>query len=382
MALHHGFLRQQGFKDDVLSAFFRAVLVMVATCAVLALPGAVAFLTLLGLLPAQAAAGLLMLLAVALAVCGASYIFILFHLFLGQPGGDEELKESMVFPVVLGCFAALGLLVTNFHVTPAMCGFLSVLAHVLLGALDVHMRPAGWTTSDAIATPVSIVFLAVAVGPPMWFAKRKAKADEEAEQEPEPAEPEPRQEVQAGEPAALTKYLKDCGFCHKCGRVRSSIRAHRSATRKIGHEHKTRKMDPQEREATKKTWMAKHQGTAGETQELVHRERAAAQARERPMAQPATDEDAAYKFDFGKFKGKTFAVVQEHLRREIGTDDGQACFLEYLMVLTSTRWHEKKPAFREALVSEQLWDKVAAKVQRKMARRDLEKQRQAKNKRS
>ena len=46
---------------------------------------------------------------------------------------------------------------------------------------------------------------------------------------------------------ALKLYLNDCQYCMICKRVRSSIRAHRSKTKKKGFSHETRKMQPDER---------------------------------------------------------------------------------------------------------------------------------------
>ena len=80
----------------------------------------------------------------------------------------------------------------------------------------------------------------------------------------------------------------------------------------------------------------------------------------------------------GMYKGKSLEGVQGAIRRKCGTIQAREKYLEYLSVLVSMGWREKKPAFRIAWEGAVIWATVFAKApatQQAIAKRALEKTR-------
>lgn len=165
------------------------------------------------------------------------------------------------------------------------------------------------------------------------------------------------------EPVALSRYLKDCGYCLVCEAVRPSIRAHKSTTKRKGQTHNYRGLTAVERQSAKDAWLARAASGAAAVEEQTQKERERLQRiATESSAPPLAGEPEEYRMEFGMYKGKTLKSVRDAIAKKSGEGSGAAKFKEYLQVLITMGWHERKPGFQVALQEAGLWQEVAARA--------------------
>lgn len=175
----------------------------------------------------------------------------------------------------------------------------------------------------------------------------------------------------------LEEYLANCGYCLVCEKVRPSIRAHKSTTKRKGRAHDYRRLTAEEREEAKTAWQERAAGGKAVVQEQTKEELHKLQSKHPPAQEPAVPrEQGPYRMEFGKYKGKTLDDVREAINRKHGRQKGPQEFLQYLQVLVSMGWHDRKPGFQHAMEEAGVWDTVAKNApatQKALAERAIEK---------
>eukprot|EP00973_Karenia_brevis_P034811 4804388-Karenia_brevis.AAC.1 len=66
--------------------------------------------------------------------------------------------------------------------------------------------------------------------------------------------------------------------------------------------------------------------------------------------------------EFGMYRGKGFAKVKEALRRKAGKDNVEKRYKEYLQVLVSMGWSQRKPKLKNDLERDGLRDELQRKA--------------------
>ena len=101
----------------------------------------------------------------------------------------------------------------------------------------------------------------------------------------------------------LRKFLSNCAYCETCRRVRPSIRAHRSLTKKQGKPHSSRTMTAQEEREQAEAWLARGRGGIG----VVEQQVSAEIVRQQALPEPIDEGSSAvpYRTEFGAYRNKT-----------------------------------------------------------------------------